>query len=254
MIFERPRFELAVNHRYDGVSILSLAGDSEADDGARERLERAMINLLEAGHLRIVVDATQLEWLTLDVLGAIVGEFMRLTDAGGAMVFAGLDDQLGPMIGSLGVLEFIGHTETVPEAVEWLLENVGETTQVSRRRLGVKRARHRETGALILELRGALGEEEGERLVRAVVAQIEEGFDRIVIEGRQLIDAPGLGSLIELVERAKTLGARVVFATFRGLPGAAIGVLGLDAILEVHQDREAALAALAGGAPRLTGR
>lgn len=240
---KKPGFAVEVAQRRDGIAVLSLVGNSEKHDEARDLVDAAMVKVLAAGQHRILVDATRLDWMTADVIGALIGDFQRLREAGGWIVFAGLNDEVGPFLQELGVLEFIGNTETVEEGAEWLLENVTETTPISDKRLKVTGQEH-PGGALVLGLVGSMGERQAEKFTEVVEGKIAKGASKLVIDCRKLLDAAGIAHFLLLVERAKKLGAKVSFATIWGVPGAVVETLGLGGVRDIHADVDAAVAAL----------
>ncbi|MBL4844483.1 MAG: STAS domain-containing protein [Planctomycetes bacterium] len=238
-----PGFLVEVEHREDGVTRVALIGDSEKEDSARDEVAGILHQLLSENRHKILFDTTRLDWLTVDVVGALVGDTLRHGDAGGAMIFAGLNEETGPLLEQLGVLNFIGNTEEVEEAAEWLHQAVGETKDVEPKRLVVKGQKD-PSGVRVISLRGALGEREGKRLVKTVRAQIEKGHTKIVLDCERLIDANGLAYLVQLVQECEQADAKLVLSTVWGVPATLIEVLGLHAILPIFPDREAAIATL----------
>ncbi|MGE0708294.1 MAG: STAS domain-containing protein [Planctomycetota bacterium] len=241
----QPGFSVERARRADGVDVIALVGDSERCEDARPLVAAAVAAALEADGRRILIDATRLDWMTIDVAGALVGDFPRLRDAGGWILFAGLDDQVGPLLEEVGVLDFIGHTETVEEGAAWLLEHVGETGPLAPQRLETGEEEG-PGGVRILSLRGALDEADGLQLATRVQGLVAAGARGVVVDAAELLDAEGLGALVLLAEQARAGGARLAVASLQGIPRAVVEVLGLDALLELHEDLDAALASLAG--------
>lgn len=250
---QRPEFEIEVEHREDGVTRVALRGNSEAVDTSRDDVEGVLQQLLSENRHKILIDTLELDWFTADVVGALIGDHLRLNEAGGALIFVGLSEETGPLLEQLGILEFIGHTETVEEAVEWLHQAVQETSDIDPKRLHLKGEKDA-SGVRVVTLRGTLGDKEGKRLVKAIRAQIERGYTQIVLDCQTLLDAPGLPYLINVVQEAKQAGAEVVLAMLWGIPSVLVNVLGLDALLPIYADREQAVAALSGGKPKKKGR
>jgi stage II sporulation protein AA (anti-sigma F factor antagonist) len=250
---QQPGFEIEVEHREDGVTRVALSGNSEAVDSSRDDVEGVLQQLLSENRHKILFDTLRLDWFTADVVGALIGDHLRLSAAGGAFIFVGLSDETGPLLEQLGILEFIGHAESVEEAVEWLHQAVQETSDIDPKRLHLKGEKDA-GGVRVVTLRGTLGDKEGKRLVKAIRSQIERGYQRIVLDCQTLLDAPGLPYLITVVQEAEQAGAEVVLATLWGIPSVLVNVLGFDALLPIYASREQAVAALSGGTPRKKGR
>ena len=239
-----PGFEIEVEHREDGVTRVALSGNSEDSPSARDDVEGVLHQLLSENRHKLLIDTLRLDWFTADVVGALIGDHLRLSDAGGALIFVGLSEETGPLLQQLGVLEFIGHTEGVEEAADWLHEAVQETRDIDPQRLHLKG--EKDGGVRVITLRGSLGEKEGKRLIKAVRAQIERGHRSIVLDCQTLLDAAGLPALIKVVQEAQRAEAQVVLATLWGVPGAIVNALGLDGVLPIYASREQAVAALSG--------
>lgn len=246
---KRPKpqgFEVEVEQREDGVTRVALIGNSETSDTARDQVEGVIQQLLSENRHKLLFDTLRLDWFTVDVVGALVGDNLRLGEAGGAMIFVGLSERTGPILQDLGVMEFIGHAAEVEEAAEWLHEAVQETTDIDPKRLTLKGVKD-PSGVRVITLRGSLGDKEGKRLVKVVRAQIEKGYRKILLDCQTLLDAVGLPALIKVVEESQAAGAKIALGTVWGVPLALIKTLGLDALLPIHPNREAAIAALTGG-------
>ena len=60
--------------------------------------------LLSENRHKILIDTLELDWFTADVVGALIGDHLRLNEAGGALIFVGLSEETGPLLEQLGIL------------------------------------------------------------------------------------------------------------------------------------------------------
>lgn len=244
----QPEFTVNLAKLGAGTGRLNLRGNSERDERARERVRKGMDELLERGLLRVVVDGSELTWLTVDVVGAITGDFLRLVEAGGGIAFAALQPDVEDLLTDLGVLEYATPYDTGEEAAAALAEGGPELQPLRPERLILATNEAPDGKTKGLSLIGSLDAEGAPRLQALVEELIEAGARQIVIDGQRLLDADdaGIGALVMLSEAAQRRKARIHFSTLWGVPGAIVEVLGLSAVLPTYPSAGEAMRAFAG--------
>lgn len=231
---EQRDFRVSLSKLGEGGGRLALIGDSQTDPRARERVRKGMDQLMSGGRLRIVVDGGELERLTVDVVGAITGDFLRLCEAGGGLAFAALSRDVEELLDDLGVLGFALPHKTVEDAATALRYRAREDAsplRAERLQLAVSSAPDGTTRGVTLI--GSLDEDASAALDAAVEAELAAGATQLVIDGQRLLDADpaGIATLVKLAERAKEKKARLHYATLWGVVGAQLDALGLRAAL-----------------------
>ena len=88
------------------------------------------------------------------------------------------------------------------------------------------------------------------RLREVGVRQLLAGDPALVLDltGLEFLDSTGLGVIVGLLKRARTLGSELHLVIARERVRAPFRVTGIDTLLPIHDDLDAALASL-GGAP-----
>jgi anti-sigma B factor antagonist len=104
-------------------------------------------------------------------------------------------------------------------------------------------------GVTVIAVGGELDLGSSPKLRDAAVRQLLAGDQVLVLDmtGLEFLDSTGLGVIVGVLKRARTLGAdlRLVIAQARVL--AAFKVTGIDTLLPIHDDLDAALAAVGDG-------
>jgi len=80
---------------------------------------------------------------------------------------------------------------------------------------------------------------------QALAARLEGGSRRMVVDfaGVRYLDSSGVGALIRLVQKARTLGAEVRVARLSGTPKKVLEMSNIISLLKVAPDVETALGA-----------
>lgn len=244
---EQRDFRVRLAKLGDGGGRLALIGDSQTDPRARERVRKGMDRLMEGGRLRIVVDASELEWLTVDVVGAITGDFLRLCEAGGGLAFAALGRDVEELLDELGVLGFALPHRTVDDAATAVRYRAREDARPLRpERLVLDASTAPDGTTRSVCAIGSLDERGAAALERVIDAELAGGARQLVFDGQRLLDADpaGIATLVKLAERAKRRSrARLHFATLWGVVGAQLDALGLRTTLRTFDTPAEALLA-----------
>jgi anti-sigma B factor antagonist len=100
----------------------------------------------------------------------------------------------------------------------------------------------------VLVVSGELDLGSSPRLRDAAVRQLLAGDRRLIIDltGLEFLDSTGLGVIVAVLKRARTLGAELHLVIGRERVRAPFQITGVDGLLPIHDDLDAALAAAAG--------
>lgn len=107
-------------------------------------------------------------------------------------------------------------------------------------------------GATVIAVGGELDLGSSPRLREAGVRQLVAGVPLLVLDLTDLefLDSTGLGVIVGLLKRARTLGSDLRLVIARERVRAPFRVTGIDTLLPIHPDVDGALAGAAiGGAP-----
>jgi anti-sigma B factor antagonist len=76
----------------DGISVITVAG--ELDLYTAPRLKEQLINAMDEGILKIVVDMTGVHFIDSSALGVLIGGIKRLKPKGGKLVLVSIDENV----------------------------------------------------------------------------------------------------------------------------------------------------------------
>jgi anti-sigma B factor antagonist len=101
---------------------------------------------------------------------------------------------------------------------------------------------HRAGGLVRLEVAGDLDLDTAPKLLTEVVEQLEAGMTELVIDLTSLafIDSSGLGTLVGCWRRAQQVGAALVIANPSEDVRMTLEITGLDQILPIRDEKQAA--------------
>lgn len=102
----------------DGIALIEIEGDVHTY-AARE-LERTLTHLLAQGHKRLVLDASQMGFISSAGLQAILSAHREVCERGGEVRICMLNDQARQIIQMAGLDECLRLTNTCQEAMaDW---------------------------------------------------------------------------------------------------------------------------------------
>ena len=99
----------------DGVAVLAVFG--EVDVATAPQLRQMLVETASAGHQRVVVDLTQVEFLDSTGLGVLVSGLKRFRTFGGDLTVAGAQARVRKVFDITGLTNVFGLHETVDDAV-----------------------------------------------------------------------------------------------------------------------------------------
>lgn len=99
-------------------------------------------------------------------------------------------------------------------------------------------------GTTVVTVRGDLDLATAPRLRDAAVGRLMDGDRRLVIDldGVEFLDSTGLGTLVAILKRARTLGADLALVVTRERIRKVFELTALTSAFELHEDIEAATA------------
>jgi anti-sigma B factor antagonist len=103
-------------------------------------------------------------------------------------------------------------------------------------------------GAGVVTVAGELDLGSTPKLRDAAVRQILTGAPVLVLDltGLEFLDSTGLGTIVAVLKRARTLGVELRLVISRERVRAPFELTGVDGLLPIHDDLDAALGAAAG--------
>ncbi len=236
-----PRVSFALKARfYQGlVGILELSGHSESDPQAAVTVGRAVASCLGKGARHLVYDVAHAEWLTVDVIGELVADVIRVSNSGGHVVFCGAQGGVAVLLRDLGVLEYVQSFPTQKDALLAIARSPRQSTVEPRTLPRFALRREEQAGAVVFSPSGALHADAATQMSQAVQQELAAGRG-VVIEGSALthLDSDSMATLIHL---GVTSGDKVQLATVWGAPGAMFEAM---PIMTIHPTVEDALKAL----------
>ncbi|MFF3442196.1 STAS domain-containing protein [Streptosporangium sp. NPDC002721] len=110
---------------------------------------------------------------------------------------------------------------------------------------------HRHEGASVIALTGELDKLSGPRLRDVMVAQLDDGVCRLVLDvtGLRFCDSTGLWIMLELQRRAVAAGGCLRLAGVHGVLGRILTITGLAGAFSLDPDVPASLRAMSSSTP-----
>lgn len=106
----QPRKDLQVSQSQRGqVTILTLAGDLDVQ--SLPRVRQALAEAMDAGRLKVLIDAAKVDYIDSSGLGLLIGTLKRIKELGGALKLVGLNAYM------LGIFRLI-HLDYVLETFD----------------------------------------------------------------------------------------------------------------------------------------
>jgi len=108
--------EFAVEQRVDnGVNIVKVSG--EIDVFSSPRLREMLLDVIDKGPLRLVVDLSDVTFLDSTGLGVLVGIYHRLRARNGSMSFVGANDRVRRVFHITQLTKIFSLYDTLEEAL-----------------------------------------------------------------------------------------------------------------------------------------
>jgi len=239
-------FKVSVSKLGAGVGQLQLRGNSDEDDKARKQVRKGLSAHFEKGRCRIVVEASELEWASADVLGAIAGDFLRAVEAGGGIAFAGLQGEARELADHLGMTQFVEAHPDVDAAKAALKAAAHEDGELRESRLKLMTTTANGGRVQVLLPCGSLSEGDLDQAQAMFAQLLENQPSKILLDGQRWLDldAEGAAALVQFATQCQGAGMQLVGSQVWGIPRALLEVMGLTAFLPLYDSPEEALATL----------
>ena len=104
-----------VEETRDDVTILRMIGSVQAADN--EKFAREIQGLLEDGKIRLVIDATNLDYLNSRAMGELVAYYQRARATNGNLALVNLKPMVAKILRAIGLSTLIGCYRTIDEAL-----------------------------------------------------------------------------------------------------------------------------------------
>jgi len=112
------------------VSVLALAGDLNL--ASLSGLEAGLAELLAQGRMKVVLELSELRFISSSGLGAFLSTVSRFRQGGGDLVFVGLSPKIQKVFDLVGFSRVLTVLPTQREALEHLLAGAGAPAQPAR--------------------------------------------------------------------------------------------------------------------------
>ena len=242
---------MKIEQRRDGKAIV-VSPFGRLDALGAPDLEAHILAIAERGDSRVVLDCTGMTYLSSGGLRAVLIGAKTRQRLGGELVIAALSPECRAVMETSGFLPMLDCHETVDAALAapdraapvgdrtWPATGDGPAIEIEE---------HREPAhpAVVLSLNGRLIGAGAPVLEARVGALVERGESRVVLdcEGVRYINSAGLRTLLICARRCRQEGGTLALAALRPQCRSVVYMSGFVSFLDLHQTREAALAALA---------
>ena len=98
------------------VTILRVVGSVQAADN--DKFAQEIQGLLEDGKVRLVIDATNLDYLNSRAMGELVAYYQRARATGGTLALVNLKPMVAKILRAIGLSTLIGCYRTIDEALK----------------------------------------------------------------------------------------------------------------------------------------
>lgn len=98
------------------VTVLRVAGSVQTSDN--EKFAREIQGLLADGKIRLVIDATNLDYLNSRAMGELVAYYQRAKALGGGLALVRLKPMVAKILKAIGLSTLIGCYRSVDEALQ----------------------------------------------------------------------------------------------------------------------------------------
>lgn len=236
---------MKIEERDAGLAVV-LAPVGRLDAAGAPVLDASIAAAAKTAPERLVLDCRELAYISSAGMRSLLLGARACLQAGCAFAVAGLRPECRSILDTTGLLMVLDCPETVEDA---LIAPVagdppepepeeGEGIAIEERRAG---------RAIVLSLDGRLDRRSAPDLTKQLIAIVESGNTRIVLDCRRMgyVDSSGLRALLLCARTCQERGGRLVVAALLPECLSIIDMGGFTSIIEYRETPEAALAALA---------
>lgn len=244
------RFRVSVRRLPAGIAALDLSGF--IDRHTVHELDSALSQLIERGEIRLVVNCTDLGYLSSAGIGVFMAQLIRIHQAGGDMKFYGMNRQVRTLMDVAGFSKVLEIYDTEADAVgrfrsERSARGARDAPALDAQTLAID-ARDVGPRVRVLQLSGDIDRHTIDSLERALARAIEGGRVEIVVScaGVTFLSSTGMGALIQFLQKARAQGGDIRFCHMQDNALTVLTMLGLQNIFQVFHEEEEAIASYAG--------
>ena len=236
--------ELETRETDEAVTVLSIQG--YLDKRTTGKLDKAIAALVERSRLRIVVDCTNLEYVSSDGMGIFLSYLIKIRKAGGDIKFCTMPPQARTVLSLLGLQNLVELFETEEEALtEFRKAEQGRELKKadqadSKLRITVDPT---DTGVHVVILNGFIDRHTLATLDKTLKQLLDDGNVQIVVDFAELsyISSNGVGIFIRYVNWARGRGGDIRFCAMRDIAHTVITMLGLHNLFKIYESRDQAI-------------
>lgn len=245
-----PRFSVQLRPLPAGVTALDLHGF--VDRHTVHTLDEALARLVKQGEIRLVVNCTDLGYLSSAGIGVLMAQLMRMHQQGGDMKFYGMNVQVRTLMDVAGFSKVLEICDSEAEALSRFRreqrqreEKAAQSIDAHTLRIGVREM----AGPIaVVDLAGDIDRHSIDALERALQGLLDKGRVSLVIDcsGVTFLSSTGMGSFIKFLQGARAKGGDVRFCQMQDNALTVLTMLGLQNIFQVFETEEEAVTSYAG--------
>lgn len=108
--------ELSIQVRHEGdITVVSLSG--ELDTYSCPNLRQAVAELVDKGHLKVVLNLEQVEYIDSAGLGTLVGNLKRVSERGGQLKLVNCNSQIQKVFNITGLVRIFEQYDSESDAI-----------------------------------------------------------------------------------------------------------------------------------------
>ena len=228
------------------VVILDLVGF--VDRHTVHTLDRTISQLTEQGHKQLVVNCTELGYLSSAGIGVLISHLLRLHKIGGNIRFYGVNRHIRTLLNVGGFSKVLTLVDSEREAVDGYLAARAPTEPLNLASVEVPslklEARAVDDSIVCLHLAGELDRHSIGALEQTLTQFIESGRAAIIVDFDEVsfCSSSGMGVFIQYVHKARLKDGDIRLCRMRDSSLTVLTMLGLQNIFQVFQTEEEAIA------------
>ena len=239
---------MTIDERQEGTAVI-VSPVGRLDAAGAPALEGKVSALARHGVRRVVLDCRGVAYINSAGLRVLLVSAKACHQAGGRLTIAALGPQCRSIMYASGLLSILGSHETVEEALAApdRAVDAGCGWPTPRARRGIAIEERSEGAAIVLSLNGRLDGPSATILEGRIATIVDRGGVRVVLDcsGMSYINSVGLRALLLCARTCHEEGGKLVIAALTSDCRSVVGMSGFLSIIDYHETREAAIAALA---------
>jgi len=229
-----------------GAVVIEVSG--RLDVTSAPDLANAIASVILRRTGRLVLDCSEMSYIDSSGAQAVLVGAKNCDRAGHALVLAGLRHECRRILETTGLLPVLTCRPTLDEALEAL--SASHSPPLTDRLVEMEMEVCRVETAAVLSLKGRLNMVSSVELEARVSALVDDGETRVLLDCGEMsyVNSAGLRSLLICARMCRSAGGTLALAALGPACLSVFAISGFLSIIDHHETREAALAALRKGA------